>query len=233
MKSFFKDLSFNEELHKYYVNEKPINKSVSKLIELYKYPVNWEAVLKGVSKKRGISEDEILKEWKQAADLGCSIGDRVHLFGETYPFNKSLEPSDGYEEAIVKFWNDLPPYICIEELELKMYHKDYLYAGTTDIVLKDKRSGEYILADYKTNKDLFKNFNNQRMKSPFNFLLCMPLSHYKLQLNFYQILIEQIKGVKISKRVLVWVKPDGEYQLFQVEDLTNILKEELKNKNIC
>lgn len=228
---FFDKLEFDEGKHLYTVNGVKINSSVSKIIKNFVKPFDTEGVSRGVAKKRGVSQKEILKEWKEISDEACNKGTRIHAFGELYPFDRTLKPNDKYEEAIVKFWNDLPEHIVPVVMELRMYHKDYLFAGTGDILLYNKLTGHYIIGDYKTNKDLFKNFKGQKMLSLFDDLLDMPLNHYQLQLSFYQILFEQI-GLKVESRKIIWLKPDGEYQMYDTADYTSILKEYLKHNKV-
>jgi len=228
---FFNELEFDEGKHLYTINGHKINSSVSKIIKNFVKPFNLNGISKGVAKKEGVSQDVILKRWKQAGKEACDKGTRVHLFGELYPFDRTLKPSDKYEEAVVKFWDDLPDHIVPVVMELRMYHKDYLFAGTGDILLYNKNTGHYIIGDYKTNKDLFKNFKGQRMLSLFDDLLDMPLNHYQLQLSFYQILFEQI-GLKVESRKIIWLKPDGEYEMYDTEDYTGILKEYLKHNKV-
>lgn len=228
---FFNKLEFDEGKHLYTVNGDKINSSVSKIIKNFVKPFDSKNISLGVARKRGISQEEVLKEWEQAGKEACDKGTRVHLFGELYPFDRSLKPSDKYEEAIVKFWNDLPDHIVPVVMELRMYHKDYLFAGTGDILLYNKITGHYIIGDYKTNKDLFKNFKGQKMLSLFDDLLDMPLNHYQLQLSFYQILFEQI-GLKVEGRKIIWLKPEGEYEMYDTEDYTGILKEYLKHNKV-
>ena len=229
---YFKALNFREEGHQYLVEDLPIKISVSGLIKQYKHYTDWDSVRKNVAFKRGISEAEVEAEWKAAADRGCSTGTEAHLFGEDYVYNRSLEPKNGYQMAIKKFWEELPDFIVPLALEVKMYHKEYMFAGTADILLYDTRDGSIHIADYKTNKDLFKSFLGQRMSGPFFHLVCSPYNHYQLQLSYYQILIEQILGIKIKSRTIIWVKPDGEYENYILDDYTEILKNELKLKGI-
>ena len=228
---FFNGLEFNEGQHLYTVNGKNINSSVSKIIKNFVKPFDTDGISKGVARKRGLSQKEVLAEWKEISDKACDKGTRVHIFGELYPFDRTLKPSDKYEEAVVKFWNDLPSHIVPVIMELRMYHKDYLFAGTGDILLYNKISGQYIIGDYKTNKDLFKNFKGQKMLSLFDDLLDMPLNHYQLQLSFYQILFEQI-GLKVESRKIIWLKPDGTYDMYDTEDYTGTLKEYLKHNKV-
>ena len=52
-----------------------------------------------------------------------------------------------------------------------MYHKKYKFAGTCDTLLYNTHTGKYILTDYKTNEDLFKNFAGERLLHCFSDLL--------------------------------------------------------------
>lgn len=229
---YFKELTFKEKEHQYLCNDLPLKISVSGLIKQYKHPVNWDLVLRNTAKKRGITIEEVSQEWKKAADIGCERGNKAHIFGEFHALDRTLEPKTGYDRAIMKFWEDLPEHIVPLILEVKMYHKQYMFAGTADILLYNTKNGNLYLGDYKTNGDLFKNFASQKMVEPFKDLLCCSFNHYQLQLSYYQILLEQIPGVKISGRKLIWIKEDGTYLLYNTEDYTEILKQELKIKKI-
>lgn len=225
--SFFNKLEFDEGQHLYTVNGNKINSSVSKIIKNFVKPFDTEGISLGVAIKTGRKQEEIIAEWEAAGKEACDKGTRVHLFGELYPFDRTLKPSDKFEEAIKKFWDDMPSHIVPVIMELRMYHKQYLFAGTGDILLYNTLTGQYIIGDYKTNKDLFKNFKGQKMLSLFDDLLDMPLNHYQLQLSFYQILFEQI-GLKVESRKIIWVKPTGEYEMYDTTDYTEILKDYLK-----
>ena len=133
----------------------------------------------------------------------------------------------GFEEAIVNFWNDLHSTVIPLVIELQMFHKEYMFAGTADILLYNTVTNTFIIGDYKTNKDLFKNYKGKTLLSPFKNLLDSPYNKYQLQLSFYQLLLEQT-GFKVSSRKLIWLKPDGTYLLYNTDDYTDILKEQLK-----
>jgi ATP-dependent exoDNAse (exonuclease V) beta subunit len=222
----FNDLAFEEKEHKYFVKGTPLKTSVSGLISKYYSKFDAEAIAPYSAKKLGISTEEVLQQWKDINQESRDRGHRVHTFGERYPYDRSLKPSCLQEEAIVKFWQELPSHIILVSVELRMYHFLHLFAGTADIILFDTIKQEYIIADYKTNKDLHKNYQGQTMLGPFQHLLDCPLNHYALQLSYYQILLEQI-GVNVSQRVIVWLGLDGNYTLFTTEDLTNALKQTL------
>ena len=219
----FKGIEFNEEKHLYSVNGSPLNTSVSGRIKQYYTPFNAQEAAENKSKRTGVSAEDYLKEWKEINLEAITRGNRVHIFGENYPYNKSLVPSCPQEEAVVKFWNSLPEHIILVGVEIRMYHFSLLYPGTMDILLFDTKNQTYIIADYKTNKDLFKNFQGQTMLGPFEYKLDRPFSHYEIQLSYYQILIEQILGITVSRRIVVYLGLDGEYKMYDCEDVRHLL----------
>lgn len=235
---YFKGLEFEEDVHKYTFKSKPIKISVSGLIKNFYEPFDSYTVSLKIAERDGLCQKEILKGWDDEGKKGIKIGNKSHLFGEVYPFNRNLEPSTGFEEAIVKFWNDLPDYIVPVIMELRMFHKEFMFAGTADILLFNTITNTFIIGDYKTNKDLFKNYKGKEnkykgkmMTGVFSHLLDTPFNHYQLQLSFYQILFEQT-GLKVSSRKLIWLLPDGTYNMYSLDDYTGVLKEQLKTIKI-
>jgi hypothetical protein len=228
IKKPFSNLTFEEKKHRYFVDNQPLKTSVSGLISKFYEPFNAQLVAPYSAAKAGVTTEEILEEWRVINQESRDRGHRVHNFGEVYQFNRNLKPSCPQEEAIVKFWKDVPEHILPLAAELRMYHFKHLFAGTADIILFDTKTQSYIIADYKTNKDLLKNYKGKTMIGPFSHLLDNPLNHYVIQLSYYQLLLEQV-GVKVSKRVIIWLGLDGNYQLFNTEDVTDILKQQLNN----
>ena len=226
---FFKELKFEEKQHRYTVKGMFLP-SVSGLIKNFVEPFNEKEVSYHSAIKQGRTQEEVLKEWDEIRQESCDRGHRVHLFGEHYVWNRELIPSCPQEKAIVKFWNDVPEHIIPFQMELQMFHKDFLFAGTCDILLFNTQTGEFILADYKTNKDLFKNYKQKKLKYPFGNMLDMPYNKYQIQLSFYQILFEQI-GLKISSRKIVWLGLDGNYKMYDTEDLRKPLLTHLASRN--
>lgn len=226
---FFKDLEFNEKEHKYFVKGKELPTSVSGIIKLYTKPFDRERISLRVATKRGVPQEQILQEWDSKQKRACKKGTEVHLFGELYPFNRHLKPRNQYETAIVQFWNDVPSHIVPVIMEVQMYHKEYMFAGTADILLYNTLTGKYILGDYKTNEDLFKNFMRQKMLAPFGYMFDSPFSKYQLQLSLYQILLEQT-GIEVEGRKLIWLRPTAEYEMYDMDDMTGILRECIKHE---
>lgn len=238
--SFFKKLTFDEDSHKYFVDKNPLKYSVSGIIKLFHKPFDKESVSKdkeieyktlqefgAMPSFIDTSQKTILKSWKAKAEIACDHGTNVHLFGEKYPFDRTLKPKNNKEVAITKFWDSLPNHVVPVIMELQMYHKKYMFAGTADILLYNKKNNTFIIGDYKTNEDLFNSFGDVMLKG-FSDLKVNAFNKYQLQLSFYQILFEQL-GLEVSSRKLIWLLPDGNYKMYTTTDYTERLSDFLKN----
>ena len=218
----FEELRFKEETHSYNVGEQKL-KSVSYFIKDFCEEFDTNKIAAMVAKKRGITIEEVIQEWEDIKNSSCDLGTNTHLFGEHFVLTGEGEPSNGYEEAVLKFWLELPEHLIPVTLELQMYCKSMGIAGTADIILYNKNTGKFIIADYKTNKDLFKNFKGKKLKAPFDFLLDSPFGKYNIQLSMYQLLFE-LTGYEIEDRFIIWLKPDGSYELHQTQDVKETIK---------
>ena len=223
IKEYFKELQFDAQKHSYEVRGKPLT-SVSKTIHKYVEKVDFDKIAGFVAKKRGITKAEVLAEWEAKKIASCNQGTLVHTFGENY--NGMQKPTNGFEEAIVKFWDNIPDYIEPFLFELQMFSETLGIAGTSDIILFNRKTGKFILADYKTNIDLFKNYKGKTLLSPFDNLLDSPYNKYQLQLSMYQLLFEQC-GFEVESRRIIWLRSNGVYENFKTEDLTQKLLKEL------
>jgi len=232
IKNYFQGLQFNPESHSYKVGNKSLS-SVSSLIKKYVEPFDADKIAGFVAIKRtkeeGIlyTKEMILQEWEDKKNAACDRGTSVHAFGENYTTGQIA--TNGHEASIVSFWDNIPDYIEPFLFELQMYSEAFGLAGTTDIVLYNTKTGKFIIADYKTNIDLFKNYKGKKMLPPFDFLIDCPYNKYQLQLSLYQILFEQC-GFEVESRKIIWLKPNGTYEVFKTEDLTGLLLQELTAK---
>lgn len=87
--------------------------------------------------------------------------------------------------------------------------------------------GHQFMVTHNTNKNLYKNFKEQKLLPPFHGLLDMPLSTYKLQLSLYENALYKI-GLKVVGRRILWLKPDGEYEKINLESYRKQIDEELQ-----
>ena len=239
LKNKFNGLSIDEQTHTY-TYKGNVLPSVSSIIEGLSEEFDTLKHATRVAKKEGVTVETIIKRWEDGNKLSCDNGHSVHDFGENYVNKKYFQGSDvsvlfssnGQEEAIIKYWNELPNYYLPIILELKMYSKIFGYAGTCDILLYNLKTRKFVIADYKTNIDLFKNFKGQTMLPPFEYLLDMPYNHYQIQLSLYELLLEE-KGYRIENRVIIWLFPDGTYKTYETNDFRRLIKKYLNENWRC
>lgn len=245
IRAHFKSIIFDEYAHSYTVRGRGLI-PVSTLIKEFCRPFHAQSIAENLERKTGRIAQSFIEEWNDIKDEACRLGTRAHDFGERYVIDRFKVPSQltfkevnqhlkegedlsPKEKALVKFWDELPSYYIPILLELRMFNEEFGIAGTADIILLDTRDNTLVIADYKTNKDLFKQFLNQKLLSIFSHMNDTPYSHYKIQLSTYQLLIEQT-GYKVSRRFLIWLKEDGEYETFDTGDISKEIKYYLEKK---
>lgn len=259
VKNYTNKIIFLEEPHEYYLDGIKFE-CVSNVTHRYK-PVSAEKMAENCYNKwirdqdktyryYGMSVEEILKEWEKISGEACEFGTNVHAFGESMFYyamgedDKILKeckdrfqsgkpiPQNTHEEAILKFWNDLPECFVPILAETKVFNRQGTpYAGTFDLLVyyveePNSPNNGLVIFDYKTNKDLYKNYREQKLLWPFQNMLDMPLSFYILQLNCYQIPMENL-GLKVIGRRLIWAKPDGEYEKISLDNISNDVRDAL------
>lgn len=85
--------------------------------------------------------------------------------------------------------------------------------------------GKNFLVTHNTNRELTKDYvrnNNIMMKYPFDNYYDEALSHYYLQFNIYQRMMESI-GLNVIARRLIHVKKDGTYEVHQIPKIDDRL----------
>lgn len=233
IKNQFENLSFNEQKHIYTVEGK-ILPSVSSLVKEFYEEFDSEKHSARVASKTSRTKEEVLKEQNDESERSRISGSFSHTFGENHvESNFNLQPSNNKEIGIANFQKTFynEELYDVVALELRMYHPVYQYAGTCDILLQNKKNNWFELADYKTNKDLYKNFKGKKMKPPFEYLLDCPLSHYIIQQNLYKMILEE-HGVEIGNMFLVHLneQPYSNYTIHPLPDITKHLKQQYDTK---
>lgn len=148
-----------------------------------------------------------------------------------------LLPTYPKENQIVQFYNDLKidtssimkPVGAEIRLSTKYIENARPICGTCDLlfwkedIIFPEDSG-FVLMDWKTNSKLGNDFNRKRgiyMKEPFGNMIDENLSHYTIQFNLYQRMLESI-GIKIVDRVLIWLQ-DFKYETIRISKITDNL----------
>lgn len=232
--NYFEDLFFYEPTHKYFVNEEEYP-SVSGLIKNFCNPFDKNLHIK-IARGDKKKANELKKQWDAIRDLAANEGTQVHsLLENVANIYKENPDSTVLSKTIggINFFQHLKTEYKVAATELKMYSKKHRYCGTADLVLYNTLTDKYIICDYKTNgfEKMFKVHNDQHMLSPFESLKDNAFNHYQLQLSYYQIMIEEITGIKIEERWLIWLNENHEfnYKVYKLEDYTYELTKILEN----
>lgn len=137
-----------------------------------------------------------------------------------------LVPTFPQEFAVKSFYDELNKNLHPIGAEFKL-STQYIkgakpICGTADILFyydaPDPKNSGFCIFDWKTNKELTKDFvrnTGLMMKPPFDYMYDEALSHYYLQFNLYQRMMESI-GLKVIARRLVHLKKDGTYEVHTV-----------------
>jgi len=216
LRELFSDLEFrnDDDEHEYYLDNRLQRGVTTTIKNLYVKPFPYE-VAKYSGAKRGLTESEELFRWKEAGRIACEKGHKVH----------SIIENEIIEEDIKSFNIDnlLAEYNCVPVIpELSVYSRIYRYAGTFDLLVFNNTTREYEIWDWKTNKDIYKNFKYQELLSPFEGYLDMPLNHYKIQLAMYAICLIE-KGIPIRIGRIVWIT-NNEVISYEVQPFIDKLK---------
>jgi len=228
-KKMFSPLKFEAKRHLYYIMHSngymEYLPSVSSKVESYVPPFDMNKWLPLCARKEGMSEAELAHKWQTINKLACDLGTETHKWLEKWDGFRT--PNTPQKEAGVLFLKSIQNRYTIIGKELRMYHRKYKYAGTCDLLLYDRYSDSLVLADYKTNGDLFKTFD--MMNAPFGYLQSHPYNHYQIQLSLYNILLEQL-GYPVSNRLIVHLDSLGQYRTYDAYYFRNELVGELDRK---
>lgn len=215
----FNNLKLDKQTHTYYLGDKTLPSVSSKVAEFYE-PFD-RNISKYVAKSKGVTQTEILKDWDKKRDDALLLGNNTHDFAENWAKKIYKNPVTEKELGVIQFFLDHSEY-KVKHAELSMYNKELEYAGTTDLILEYK--DKTILADWKSNKDLYK--THGKLKKPFSNFNNNPLNKYKIQLNLYQLCLESV-GIEVSERWIIWLNRDKKnfkfYKKIKVPNITSRL----------
>lgn len=162
--------------------------SVSKIVSKYKNKFDSDKWSKVKALQRGITQEEILEEWRLKALASTDKGTAVHKAIEEY-FVEDKE-SDLINPYLSTFqlWKKRHVFFHPEKI---LYSKEYKVAGTCDMVVYSEKEDEYSILDWKTNKEIVMNNKYQKMQGICSHLDDCNFNHYMLQLNLYARLLDK------------------------------------------
>lgn len=218
----FDDYEFFDSTHTYFYKGEKVGISTTGLIHQYSNEFDKWEMSANVARKRGISQLQVLEEWR-VENLHSTIkGSMIHEFaqslweGKDYIFKYDklpdcIDKKRLMEELLVmskqalNFYNDYKDMYELVGCEIYLGVPDYDECGATDIVLMNKYTEEILVADFKSNKKIdYESFGHKKMLVPLNKYEDCNYIHYSLQLSAYCYKIECMTGLKPKEMVIIY-----------------------------
>ena len=247
----FDDYEFYPDGHYYTYKGERVGISTTGLIGQYENQFDKWGMSSLVASKRGVSQLQVLEEWR-IENLHSTIkGSMIHEFaqslweGKDYIFTYDDLPSEIdkrrlQEELLVmsgqaiNFYNDYKDMYELVGCEIYLGVPDYDECGATDIVLMNKYSGELLVADFKSNKKIeFESYGHKKMLVPLNKYDDCNFIHYSIQLNAYCYKIEYMTGLKPKEKAIVYFDcTKDNYQIFEPLELREEVIKIYENRRV-
>ncbi len=254
------EIAFDPEPHKYYVKGQTTKfLSATGIVHAYFEEFESREVCQKMIKREdfktkkyekyhkmiGATEEEtirnIMKSWEENGKEQAMKGTAMHRWIELYLNQEKVLDAEGKEmkDESVEFqyflnWlkekgdQDLEPFRC----EWQLWDLEYSAVGTIDAIFRNKKTGEYIMFDWKRSKQISKSsFGGKKGLGVCRFLLDCNYTHYTLQLNLYKFLLEKNYGLNISRMFIVVFHPDNEDFLeFEIFPKQSVIKTILEQR---
>jgi len=219
--------------------------SGTELISKYVKPVDFSVISEmsaNKNKREGKSlsdAKDIRRYWRMLGEHASSLGTAGHAFCLLYWLNKDTKPVTVLDHNAKKMMDNLMQKFEIVEMELPRGNKRHCIGYTIDVLLRDKISGEMVLADFKFSSK----FTNEQYKAlkgrpaslmlaPFNEFRDIAFDKGSIQLELYSQLLEEDTGIHIDLKLLIHVDGLGEtfyedkgYKVYVTKDCKELVKE--------
>lgn len=164
------------------------------------------------------SHQGLIELWDQNGLQARTAGTLLHLLlenlandqGDRNPALLRDLPDEkkNYEATVLPFWtrfcNKYEPY----RAEWRVYDQDLRVAGTIDLVVKDRETGEFMIVDWKRSKGVSSySRDNTYMSAPLNHMSDANLNHYSVQLNLYMWILRNHYDIPVSRAMLIVFHP--------------------------
>ena len=250
---YFKGIDFHEEEHFYTLNDYRFGISATSLIETYAQEFDSDGISQMVANKRGISQQEVLDEWKKENEFSCIKGSCIHLkaqslwMGTDYEIDYNTIDDTIDKDRLKKeynimskqatdFYNDYKDMYDMIQDEFIVWSKEFDIAGSIDGIMYNKHTQQCCILDFKSNKDLqFKSKYRKKMKVPLHELDDVNGQHYYIQLSIYKYLIEKYTNIKVDELFIVYFNINADsYEIVEIpylyEEVRKILELRRANK---
>lgn len=248
---YFKGIEFHEKEHFYTLDDYRFGISVTSLIETYAQEFDSDSVSQMVAKKRGITQQEVLNEWKKENEFSCIKGSCIHLKAQSLWMNTNYEIDynkiddnidkerlkkeyDIMSKQAINFYDDYKDIYDMIQDEFIVWSKEFDIAGSIDGIMYNKYTQQCCILDFKSNKDLqFESKYHKKMKVPLHKLDDVNGQHYYIQLSIYKYLIEKYTNIKVDELFIVYFNTNAkDYEIIPIPYMENEVINILENRRI-
>ena len=210
-KLFDNNISLDRENHIYKLKSNPNLEftSVTTFVSQFFEPFNAEKIasrLAGTLNYQNMTKDDILKQWKDAANHGTVVHEEI----ENYILNKTQvhEPKSLQGLHWLKKYKLKSNFLIYPEVMI--YSEELKISGTIDLLLYDKNSNKYIIMDWKTSKKIsMQSFRNKMgVHNVSSNIPDSKFNHYALQLSLYRYILETYYNLNICEHLIIHLKDD-------------------------
>jgi ATP-dependent exoDNAse (exonuclease V) beta subunit len=187
-------IEFHSEPHHYIYDGEQLP-SVTKLIHGCFPEFDAEAVAKKKAEREGGSYEALVREWSRKRDEAATFGSRVHLMAEKIILNDDERAADdcvesardqAYLDAVKEAIRRIRNGYEFVETEKIVFSPSLKVAGTIDLLLRSRATGEFVVADWKTNREIKHSaFRQERGLGPCSEIENCNFNHYSLQISSY------------------------------------------------
>lgn len=214
-----------------------VYESLSRVRECIKESFKSDYLSKLTAQKRGISQEEVLGEWKATAKVATDHGTMVHLSLENYANSATILPEHEHLRPMILAVNALYKDYHAVYQEKTLYDEEYGIAGTADTICVTTRSKNSILSltDFKTGKGIyFESKYKKYLLGKFNHLSDCNYIDYGIQLSAYAYMLNKLTGRNIGTLNIIYIPQSNPlaykvipvpYMRMEVQTLFDVYKE--------
>lgn len=247
----FSKYTFIENGHYYLCNGKRVGISTTGLIGQYEQKFDSDTISQMVANKRGISQQEVLEEWR-IENLHSTIkGSFIHEFaqslweGKEYKFDYSNVPKEidldrlksDIEKLIpqaINFYNDYKDMYELIGCEIYLGDEDFDECGATDQMMLNKYTGGITIIDYKTNKKIeYESYKHKKMLVPLHKFDDCNYIHHSFQLGDYKFKFEKNTNLKVDETFIVYFNVNADnYEIIEPLNMGKEVEKILENRRV-
>lgn len=232
--SAFNHIKYYDDKHKYFIGNNELI-STTTFIGKFKKPFNKDFWSTKKAIEKGVSKQEILREWDDIKDTACAKGSDLHYYSDNFMHNRVF-PTDVPDALIAQFKNFYSKFIqnnIVVRTEFVLGDEELGIAGMIDLFCYNTKTNKFYIADYKTNKkfDFNSKYRNKYL-DPISYIEECEFNTYSLQTSIYRYIIEKNLEIELGDSIVVWFNDkNSQYESIKCEYMKKEVEKMFKYKN--